>query len=340
MARVTISDIARAAQVSRGTVDKVIHQRPGVSDEVRARVKAVMQRMEYRPNMVARALKASARPLKLALLMPRLTNAFFAQVKAGMDDGLAAYGDYGLQPQFHYSDPINLPQMLDTLGRLADSGVDGIALRAIQSRRLKEKMDELAGAGIPVVVYDSDISGARKLCFIGENPDQSGRMAGSLMAKMLRPGQKVAVINGSPELSVHQRRLSGFFQVAEQNGLDIAGVADALEQRDIAYRETRRFLEEHADLRGLFTVAGCRTDVCRAVCDAGLAQEIRMVCYNYTEDIIPYIKQGVIDFAISTEPMQQGRMVIQALVEKLVFAQDPPKRHLQTPVYIGIDQNV
>ena len=53
----TIKDIAEIANVSRGTVDKVIHNRSGVSSETRAKVLAIIKELDYHPNPIGKALK-------------------------------------------------------------------------------------------------------------------------------------------------------------------------------------------------------------------------------------------------------------------------------------------
>lgn len=60
--RATIKMIAERAGVSIGTVDRVLHDRPYVKEEVRRRVLEVMEELDYQPNRVASALATSGRP--------------------------------------------------------------------------------------------------------------------------------------------------------------------------------------------------------------------------------------------------------------------------------------
>ena len=53
---VTIKDIAKAANVSRGTVDRALNNRDGVNSDVAARIKALAEDMGYKPNTIAKAL--------------------------------------------------------------------------------------------------------------------------------------------------------------------------------------------------------------------------------------------------------------------------------------------
>ena len=73
--RATIKIIAERAGVSIGTVDRVLHNRPYVKAEVRARVLAVMEELDYRPNRVASALAMSGTPWRFAVVHPEIGRA-------------------------------------------------------------------------------------------------------------------------------------------------------------------------------------------------------------------------------------------------------------------------
>ena len=55
----TIKQIADMAGVSRGTVDRVIHNRYGVKPDVKERVEKILTEINYKPNVIAQALKRS-----------------------------------------------------------------------------------------------------------------------------------------------------------------------------------------------------------------------------------------------------------------------------------------
>ena len=66
---VTLKEIAALAGVHRSTVDKVLRKRPGVSEEVRRRVQAVIDETGYRPNPVGRALQKQSAGIRLAAIL-------------------------------------------------------------------------------------------------------------------------------------------------------------------------------------------------------------------------------------------------------------------------------
>ena len=65
----TIKEIAKMADVSSGTVDRVLHKRGKVSPDKEERVRKILKEIDYRPNQVARSLKLNKR-YRFVVLMP------------------------------------------------------------------------------------------------------------------------------------------------------------------------------------------------------------------------------------------------------------------------------
>ncbi len=85
MEKVTIIDVARVAGVSAQTVSRVINNRPGMNEATRLRVQAVIDKLGYEPNVVARGLVTN-RTMTLGLIVPDVANAFFAEIVQGAED--------------------------------------------------------------------------------------------------------------------------------------------------------------------------------------------------------------------------------------------------------------
>ncbi|TFH19676.1 MAG: LacI family DNA-binding transcriptional regulator, partial [Bacteroidia bacterium] len=73
MTKIRIKDIAEIAQVSIGTVDRVIHKRGEVSDSTRERIRRLLEEYNYKPDIHASSL-ALKKPIRLAVVMPGVAN--------------------------------------------------------------------------------------------------------------------------------------------------------------------------------------------------------------------------------------------------------------------------
>lgn len=90
----TIREVARAAGVSPMTVSRVLTGRGYVAEETATRVRAAFERLEYRPNPVARLLRGRRSHL-IGVTIPSLTSSIHRGVVAGLEDVLGAT-DYQL----------------------------------------------------------------------------------------------------------------------------------------------------------------------------------------------------------------------------------------------------
>lgn len=339
--KVTIRQIAEQAGVSRGTVDKVLHDRPGVSDEVRARIRALIEEQGY--TLPARHKQPEELPqsLNLAVVIPKLTNPFFQAVRAGMEDALLQYPKCAINLEYFYCDGTNINELLSILAYIEQRGVDGILMRGSQSRRLCDRINLLADQNIPVILIDSDIPGCKRLCMVGEDSNTSGRVAASLLAKNIGGQGEVAIIGGLPDIAVHRARLQGFEQVMRERfpKIQIVEKIYSFDQSVIAYEKTDMLLQQYPNLRGIFSVVGCTGDIGQAIIDRK-AQHVKIISYNFTPDIVALIKKGIVDFTIGLSPYRQGTSAMHTLLRFLLYQEPPESAFLEMPLLIGIDENI
>ena len=90
-ARSRMADVARLAGVSTSTVSRAIRQPHIVSPAVRSRIEEAIERLSYRPNLMAGAL-ASARSMTIGVIIPSMINSFFAATVEALEEGFVGSG--------------------------------------------------------------------------------------------------------------------------------------------------------------------------------------------------------------------------------------------------------
>jgi LacI family transcriptional regulator len=91
MKQITIKDVAQEAGVSIATVSRVLNEQSGVSKELVEQVKAAVQKLNYQPNAIARALKNSE-SRSIGLIIPDIENPFFPALVRGVEDAMQEIG--------------------------------------------------------------------------------------------------------------------------------------------------------------------------------------------------------------------------------------------------------
>ena len=83
--KTTIKDIAEMAGVSVGTVDRVLHNRPNVSEKALQRVNQVLEQINYQPNMYASALAANRSSTFYLIIPKHESEAYWEEVEEGAE---------------------------------------------------------------------------------------------------------------------------------------------------------------------------------------------------------------------------------------------------------------
>lgn len=136
MAKVTIEDISRLTELSRGTVSRALNDRPDISEKTKQRVLEACRQLNYVPSQVARSL-ATGRNYAIAAVVTDLTSAF----EAGVVRGLAAQAEkdrYSIQLVELGRDEA---AVLRRWQSLSAGRIDGIALIAAPGRSLDAAME-------------------------------------------------------------------------------------------------------------------------------------------------------------------------------------------------------
>ncbi|ANL39091.1 MULTISPECIES: LacI family DNA-binding transcriptional regulator [Rhizobium] len=123
MPKVGIRDVAKLAGVSTGTVSRVLNDHPSVTDELRARVRRIIDELGYMPDPSARSMRSKVSRL-IGIVIPDLTNPFFSELVQSAEQAAASHG-YNIIVMTSFDDAA---KEADRIGQLTSRKVDGIIL--------------------------------------------------------------------------------------------------------------------------------------------------------------------------------------------------------------------
>ena len=333
---ITIKEIAEMAGVHRSTVDKVIHNRPGVSSQVRQRIQKILDECHYEANPIGKALQMQDKMLYVRALMLEVDACAF--LKKGIETGLKGYTSFQIEFDYQKTEYSNVEEQVRALEQCMEDKVDGVILSPINAPEVVAKIDECALAGIPVITVNTDIKGSQRLCYIGQEGFRAGRVAGRLMGEFLQGKGKVAIFTSDSDN--HQSfpfgtREDGFRKIMSEKypQIELLPSIYTKEKTQIIHREMRRLCENESNLEGVFITCGGVKAV-GDVIEEYEKKDIRLICFENYPEIQEMIKNNTVLATIDSEIEEQGRRAVDILCDYLIYNKRPPRKHLYTDMKI------
>lgn len=207
---VSIKDISAICGVSTATVSKALNGATDVSDATRERILQVSEKMKYRPNAAARALKTN-RTYNLGVLFKDeadsgLTHEYFSAVLEGFKNEAETKG---FDITFINTNNASMSYLEHCVYR----NVDGVAI--VCANFSNPQVLELVNSNLPIVSFDYSFNG--KMAVLSDNLQGITDLFQYVYGKGHR---KIAFIHGAPS-SVVEARLVGFYRAAETENLNI-----------------------------------------------------------------------------------------------------------------------
>lgn len=206
-----IKDVAEAAGVSTATVSRVLSDKPYVSQAVREKVLAVVAELNYRPNRVARSLRAQKSNI-IGLIVSDIRNPFFTAVSRAVED--MAY-QHKLSVFLCNSDE-NPDKEKMYLQLMADENVAGVILSP--TRQASESFEEIAKLAMPIVVIDRRVNRAAVDNIMIDNVEAAYRIVEHLIA---HGHQRIGAIFGIGSTTGRERR-EGYAGALKAHGLSVS----------------------------------------------------------------------------------------------------------------------
>ncbi len=198
--------------MSVATVSRTLNEAERVSPGVRERVVAAAESLSYRPNAVARSLRAQ-NTRTFGLVIPNIGNPFFTQVARTIEDAARERG-YSLVFGNTDESPEKEAEYLDVL---LEKQVDGLIVSP--ARAASPQLEEIVRDGVPVVFLDRFVRG------IGVPVVRAdGRRAVNELVEHLADfgHEKLAIISGPAETVPGRERFDAFRDGAEKRNVPVS----------------------------------------------------------------------------------------------------------------------
>lgn len=327
---IRIKDIALKANVSTGTVDRVIHNRGRVAEDVKVRVLKIIKELNYEPNLMARML-GSKKQYHLAALLPdhSCDNYWFAS-KLGIEKAEQDLKQYGVSVELFVFDPHNSDDYVAKATEITKKQPDGVLLSPIYYKETLSFFEQWNDVGIPFVLFNTHIADYDPLSYIGQDSYQSGLVA----AKLVHYGQpqscSILIAHIDEEISNAQhlvKKEQGFKNYFIQNNLEhqynILRVELKRASQSGFIKKLDEVLENTVDLKQIYVTTSQAYDVAKYLEQRHITH-IKLIGYDLIPPNLHYLEKGTISFLINQNPKGQGYWGIYQLAEHLVFKKEVP----------------
>ena len=306
--KVTLKELSKLLNVSVSTVSKALNDSPEISPKTIERVKELAALRKYKPNPTAVNLKSS-KSGTIAVIVPNISNAFFAKVMSGIEE---AAREKGLQVITYISNESHEREK-QIVDMVAGGYVDGILI-APAEETLKEKdfrhLNELLEYELPVVLYDR-VNIELPVDKIGVD-DKESIYEGTRI--FIRNGvKKIALVSAIQHLDVGSLRIQGFKKATEENHVKtkIAASEDVADLKD----KIADLLEE--GIKGVIC-----TDIVSTLLTSRVAYE-KNIAIPVALRILGYVDEDTAQFLspslsyIDQHPKRLGKTALEILFSRI-----------------------
>lgn len=348
---VTMKDIAAAAGVSRGTVDRVLNNRGRVAKDKEKRIRKIAKELGYQPNPAGKGLAVKKKQLKLGFIYLTGHHVPFHNIVYSAAERYAAeLEQYGVEVRFfpittHIETDEEWTEVLKRIITGAEQ-INGWAVLGIMADPLVRLLKAMEIDFVPVVSYNIDSACDWKIAHVGCDYQQAGRLACGVASLMTDASGKVCILsvdNGDIQSSVE--RIKGF-RDEMMNCCPKMEIVDTMflgMVREFGPSEEARIrsLEKRDDIDIIYLVNPGDYSICERISMTDMHHKAKFITNDLvTREQWEMVRSGRIAVTICQEPEVQGRKPLEILFNYLALGREPEHIWQKTELTIKIAQNL
>lgn len=339
-----VKEIARRANISLATVDRVINNRGGVSKKTKEKIELIIKELNYQPNILARRL-ASPKKIKLVTLIPNVSpeTDFWESPRQGILMAEAEIHQYGVEIEKYFFDLNDIESFNRQAELILKSPFDGILIAPLFINESIRFINTLQERNIPFVFINSDIPDYNSLSYFGPDLYHSGYVVAHLVSYLVKEGSKILIVNIAKEIQNNHPFLrieEGFRKYVSENQ-KVYNIL-AIEIKKTNYTSVETSISEVLNREGKFDVIFVTSSrvftVANYLDKNGIGKDTILIGFDFLNENVKYLQNGTIDFLVCHKPKEQAYKGINILFQHLVSDVNIEKESLM-PIDIITKEN-
>ncbi len=329
--RYKVREIAQQAGLSEATVDRVLHERPGVRANTVAEVQQAIADLDKQRAQ----LRLNGRRYLIDVVMQtpqRFSDAFRAAVEAE----LPAFAPAMLRARFHLWESGSTAQMVAALDGIR--GSHGVVLKAQDDPAVAEAVDRLVDSGVPVVTYTTDIPSSARCGYVGIDNHGAGVTAAYLMHQWLgeSPSDVLITLSGTVFRGEGEREV-GFRSALRASGRAIVEVSDSDGIDATNERLVLEALEANPGVRAVYSVGGGNVATVAAFDKVGRPCKV-FIAHDLDADNRRLLRDGRISAVLHNDLRADARLALRMILQERGALPEEPVRPV--PIQVVTPYNI
>jgi len=342
--RFRLIDIARKANVSIGTVDRVVNKRGKVAPKTEKLILEIIDEFDYQPNLMASSL-SSKKKINFAVLVPKPQGEdYWNKIYSGIESAEKSVRELGVViSKFLYGQDDDL-QFTELAAKILEAKYDGVLVAPRFYKEAQTFTQSLDLENIPYLFIDTNIEDTHPICSISQNDFQSGALAAKLIDYGIASGAEILSISNltnTDNFDLMQERSNGFRSFFE-NPLNEKRIIHSLEIVNLKFQNLAFFLDEKLvqcpNIKGIFINNSKAHMVARYLSENNIST-IKLVGFDLIEQNINYLKTGIIDFILFDYAENQGETGLKILFDHIMKKIKTPSK-INMPIHIITKENL
>lgn len=336
--RVTINDVAKAAGVSKGTVDRVLHNRGEVSPKSREKVLKVIEELGYKPNFYASIL-ASQKKHRIVCLIPEYSSGDFWSLTArGIEEAAETATRYGVSVEVVTYDQYDVDSFRQACACVLENMPSGVVVAPMFRVETMNFVKKLNAAGVPYVYIDSKLEDDSYFAYFGMPMFQSGYLCADIMTDG-RKLDKIIVVRierdkmGYSDPTVARR--TGFMEYMADHcsGTQIVNVfIDPKNPDDVRNKLDVAFSAQTKNTG--VVMFNSRIHLVAAYVRERAFADVRVIGFDALEKNMDALRGGHVQVLIAQHSDRQAAAAVSSLVDNLILGVQVAKKDNYTQMDI------
>lgn len=288
----------------------------------------------------------TAKEYTIAVIPKGTIHEFWRSIEAGARKAEQELNAAGTQVKVIWKGPLredDRDQQIQVVENFTSRRVSGMVLAPLDSQALVTPVETTAGAGIPVVIIDSDLKSEKYTSFVATDNFRGGQMAGEHLAKLLGEKGNVILLRYAVGSASTEAREAGFLDAIKKfPGLKVISSDQyAGATRETSYQAAQNLLNRFGrEVNGVFAPNESVTvGMAKALRDLGLAAgKVKMIGFDTGSQAVADLRSGDIQGLIVQNPLNMGYEGVITLVKHLK-GEAVPKR-IDTGVTLVTSENM